>query len=183
MQPSAESVRLKGMTISLGLRASLAAGIAGVALAAVPAHAATTVIHFPGLHVVHDRATARTYLPGTPRAFRLFAAHEGAAVRRLAQSNGESTHCVAQAGITVTDFAQAAAAGYAIGGVGSCGGYAALWTNATRGAYGVTTWREVIGTQDGWYCPDLKRYRVPSALVGTSCYSPKLRRTLPYHVA
>lgn len=175
------------MTLSLGLRSAaagmltvgLAAGLAGVVPA--PADASATVIHFPGLHVVHDRSTARAYLAGTPTAFKAFAAAEGAKVRRQAAAAGEPRHCVRQSGVIVTDFAQDTPAGYAIGDVGSCGGYAALWTNATRGATGTTAWREVVGTQDGWYCPDLKRYRVPSALVGDTCYSPKARAEKPYH--
>lgn len=191
VQPSADPQRLGGMTLFLGRRARLAstallaATLAAGALAgagAAPAAASATVIHFTGVHVVHDRATARAFLPGTPRAFRAFAAAQGAKVRREAAAQaGAQLSCVRHSGITVSDFAQDSPAGYAIGSVGACGGYAALWTNATRGATGTTLWREVVGTQDGWYCPDLKRYRVPSALVGETCYAPKLRAEKPYH--
>jgi hypothetical protein len=171
------------MTISLGARAAaatslLAAGLV-TGLGATAAHADTTVIHFSGYHAVNSMATARKWLPGTSPAFKRFAAREGRSVQDYEISVHASKSCIAQAGVMVTDYVD----GYAIGSSGGCGGYAALWTNRTRGATGTTAWREVWGTQDAWYCPPLKRYHFPSALVGDTCYSPKLKKDLPYHQA
>jgi hypothetical protein len=168
------------MTLSLGSRTALT--LAGTAVllplvALAPARAASApVVHFHGLHVVHNAATARRYLPGTSQDFKLFAAYTGGALRRVDRENHLPADCIRHAGIVVTDYTD----GYAIGDVGDCGGYEALWTNRFAGQPGFGTWREVFGTQDGWYCPPLRKYKVPSALVGDSCYAPRQHKTVAY---
>ena len=155
----------------------LAAGLGVAPLITGPASAAeqgaAPVVRFAHPHSVHSRATARRYLHGTGPAFRRFAAREGAAVRRA------DAGCQGNSGVYVEAFTR----GYAFGGVGACGGYVALWTNRLRGGSAGGHWREVVGTQDSFYCPVLKRYKVPSALVGTSCWSPSRHETIAYHQA
>lgn len=56
--------------------------------------------------------------------------------------------------------------GYAVGAVGGCGGYRALWA-VENGA-----WKEALGTQDEWRCGDLARLSVPEGFAG-QCYGPK----------
>ncbi|TIC86639.1 hypothetical protein [Nocardioides sp. GY 10127] len=54
--------------------------------------------------------------------------------------------------------------GWALGGVGDCGGYLAVWRE-TDG-----TWSEVLGGQDVWACADLEALGAPSDVVGTRCW-------------
>lgn len=67
--------------------------------------------------------------------------------------------------------------GFAVGGVTECGGHAAVWAVVNG------RWQEAIGTQDGWHCGDLKKYRVPDSLVGTQCYDAQQRKEVAYHQA
>ena len=166
----------RALTTALLLAAGLGAGLGAAPVLAGPASAdqgAAPVVRFAHPHSVHSRATARRYLHGTGPAFRRFAAREGAAVRRA------DAGCQGDSGVYVEAFTR----GYAFGGVGACGGYVALWTNRVRGGGTGGHWREVVGTQDSFYCPVLKRYDVPSALVGTTCWSPSRHETIAYHQA
>ncbi len=54
--------------------------------------------------------------------------------------------------------------GFAVGGVGSCGGYAALWASVDG------TWKEIEGAQELWDCAVLNQYAVPSDIAGDQCY-------------
>lgn len=54
--------------------------------------------------------------------------------------------------------------GFAVGGINDCGGYRALWAKVDG------RWKEIIGTQDEWDCGPLRKYQVPSVLVGGRCY-------------
>ena len=68
-------------------------------------------------------------------------------------------------------------AGFAVGGVNDCGGYAALW-GRKDGA-----WKELIGTQDAWLCSDLKKYGVPAHGVVRTCIGgskPSEMKEVPY---
>jgi hypothetical protein len=159
------------LTSALVLAAGLGAGVAASNGSASAADGSAPVVTFPHLHSVHSPATARRYLHGTSPSFKRFAAREGARVRRL------DAGCQGNSGVYVEAFTR----GYAIGAVGVCGGYQALWTNRVRGGGAGGHWREVFGSQDGLYCPVLKRYKVPSALVGTSCWSPSRHETIAYH--
>ncbi|SFC65479.1 hypothetical protein SAMN04487968_10955 [Nocardioides terrae] len=154
----------------------LAAGLGAAAPAVTGSASAATarrVVHFEPPHSVHNARTAARFLHGTSPAFRRFAAEEGARIRR------EDGGCQGNSGLYVQAFTR----GYAFGSVGTCGGYVALWTNRLKGGGKGGHWREVVGTQDSIYCPVLKRYKVPSALVGTTCWSPHRKETIPYHQA
>lgn len=65
--------------------------------------------------------------------------------------------------ITVKKYSSA---GFALGGVGGCGGYVALWSIQDG------TWKEALGTQDEWTCGDLTRFSVPDGFAG-ECLGPK----------
>jgi hypothetical protein len=175
------------MKTFLGTLLALAAGLSLASTSAVASSAPSTrpasvVTHYAhsDQHAIYNRATARAYLPGARRDFKAFAAHAGHLNRRWVITR-HLDDCRESSGLHVAAIAYAGRLGYAIGDVSACGGYEALWTNVNRGGTRVTHWREVFGSQDGWYCPVLKRFRVPSALVGDSCYSPKAKRTLAYH--
>jgi len=163
---------LRVLTSAVVLAAGLGAAEPAFTGAASAAGAAR-VVRFEHPHGVHSSATAARYLHGTSPAFRRFAAREGARVRRA------DGGCQGNSGLYVEAFTR----GYAFGGVGVCGGYVALWTNRLRGGGAGGHWREVYGTQDGFYCPVLKRYEVPSGLVGTTCWSPFRHAEIPYHQA
>ena len=60
---------------------------------------------------------------------------------------------------------------------------ATLYTDYGQGKHHGGSWRMAKATQDSFYCPVLKRYEVPSALVGTSCYSPSRHHEVHYHQA
>jgi hypothetical protein len=59
--------------------------------------------------------------------------------------------------ITVEKYSTA---GYALGAVGGCGGYVALWVHEDG------HWTEALATQDQWRCADLARYGVPTSFAG-----------------
>ena len=162
--------------------AAPATATATSAPSAAPDRPASVVTHYAhsDRHSIHNWATARAYLPGARHDFKAFAAHAGRKDRRWVIAH-HLNDCLKASGLHVDAIAYAGRLGYATGGVSSCGGYEAIWTNVNRGGTRVTHWREVFASQDGWYCPVLKRFRVPSALVGDSCYSPKAKRTLAYH--
>ena len=77
------------------------------------------------------------------------------------QLTNQKTSCP-NAEIRVDRFSLPAAGSphsFAVGGMGGCGGNQALWTDE----YG--TWQLLIGTQDAWHCPELRRYHVPNGLI------------------
>lgn len=68
-----------------------------------------------------------------------------------------------------------ATSGYAIGGVNQCGGYAAIW-GVKNGA-----WKELIGTQDIWYCAQLHSDGVPKGLISDGkCYDQATKKVIQY---
>ena len=166
-------LRAFSAAVVVGALVSILVGPAEAAPDVARADGTRVVVWFDHLHSVHNTRTAHRYLKRTTAAFQRFAARRGAEVRR------DDAGCQRNSGIYVEAFTR----GYAIGGVGVCGGYEALWTNHVRGGAPGGHWREVFGSQDGWYCPALKRYHVPSALVGTSCYSPSRNQVIEYHQA
>ena len=116
--------------------------------AATPAQ----VVTFPGAGVVVTTAADTDKLTGTSDAFKAFIATQA---QRAAT---EGAPCPGAAhGITVQKYSSA---GYAIGGVNACGGYAALWT-LYQG-----TWGEGQATQDAWDCDALTFLQVPRSFAG-----------------
>ena len=108
----------------------------------------------PGV-TVQSRADARK-LNGAPASFKRF-------VGDLAEKLKAETSCDdAAVGVTVQTLRTD---GYADGAVNDCGGYRALWAIVDG------RWKEIEGTQDTWDCAVLKRYTVPSDVVGDSCYA------------
>ena len=105
----------------------------------------------PGV-IVEKRSDARL-LRGAPAGLKRFVADT---VERLSAS----ADCEAPVSVSV---AAVRTDGFAVGGVGACGSYAALWA-VVDGA-----WQEIEGTQDAWGCRVLRRYQVPSQLVGRTC--------------
>jgi hypothetical protein len=106
----------------------------------------------PGIEV--RSATEVSKLEGTSEEFKAFVA----GVWQKDADQGCPTPLV-----TVSKYSSA---GYALGAVGGCGGYVALWT-AQDGH-----WTEALATQDEWLCGDLTRLDIPESFAG-ECYGPK----------
>lgn len=166
------------------LLARLAVGAAAAVLtlaAGVPAHAAGAAHstpaqrHHPRLIAyaggespgaeVQNRADARK-LAGAPKSFKRFIGTYAVQLQR------SSTCTNGYVGVTVERLRTD---GFAIGGVNDCGGYQALWVKSHR------HWKEVSGTQEAWSCHVLKRWDVPSGVVGTTCYDYAHQQQRHYH--
>ncbi len=94
-------------------------------------------------------------LVGAPDDFKTFAAG------LVTQLNNDDSCPDASSGITVR---KVRTDGFAVGGVHSCGGYAALWASVDG------TWKEIEGAQELWDCAALAKYAVPSDIAGHQCY-------------
>jgi len=107
-------------------------------------------ISYPGTGVAVRTAADTSRLTGTSPAFRTFIAD------RLDAIPGE-------ANCAEIDVQKYSSAGYAIGAVGGCGGYMALWVSSelNDGA-----WAEGQGTQDTWDCDALSYLEVPTSFTG-----------------
>jgi hypothetical protein len=114
------------------------------------------VITYPGqgVEVVTDADVQK--LTGTTADFRAFIA--ALAQKAVAAGTGcpDAFH-----GITVQKYSSA---GYALGGVNDCGGYAALWVERDG------VWQEGMGTQEAWDCDTLGYLQVPTSFAG-ECFN------------
>lgn len=121
------------------------------------ATATSTVITYPepGIDVSSAADTAK--LEGTTAEFKSFIADQA----RKAADDGAACPGAAH-GVTVQKYSSA---GYALGGVNSCGGYEALWVMDQESG----RWHEGLGTQDSWDCDGLRYLGVPSSFAG-DCY-------------
>jgi hypothetical protein len=106
-----------------------------------------TVTTYPGTGVEVKSAADVDKLTGTSPDFRSFI------VDQLDKITGPD-HCA------VIHVQKYSSAGYALGDVGSCGGYAALWVKLDG------NWQEGMGTQDTWDCTTLNYLGVPRSFVG-----------------
>lgn len=118
-----------------------------------PSAPAAPVVSYPDPGVEVRSGADVGKLEGTSQEFRTFIA----AVWQKDADQGCSTPEV-----TVRRYSSA---GYALGGVGGCGGYVALWVARDGG------WTEALSTQDEWLCGDLNRFDVPESFAG-ECYGP-----------
>lgn len=109
------------------------------------------VITYPGgIEITSASDTAK--LTGTTQEFRDFIAGE------LQKLIAEGSSCAGAAhSVTVQKYSSA---GYAIGGVNSCGGNAELWADFQG------QWQEGMGTQDAWNCDTLTYLGVPKTFAG-----------------
>jgi hypothetical protein len=114
---------------------------------------APKVITYPGVGVEVKAGADTSKLEGTDQDFKTFIGDVWR--RNLADCPTPD--------ITVKKYSSA---GFALGGVGGCGGYVALWSIQDG------TWKEALGTQDEWTCGDLTRFSVPDGFVG-DCVGPK----------
>lgn len=169
---------------SLGLRSlgKILAALTMLALAlgvVAPAQAARgEVVRIHGIHTIHTHAQADRWLGRTTDDFRDFVVRRSKVVQRMEEQAGGSPACVRRSGAAITSYDTL---GYAIGAEGGCGGAATLYTDFGDGHRHGRDWRLAKATQDSFYCPLLKRLDVPSALVGTECYSPARHREIGYH--
>jgi hypothetical protein len=119
---------------------------------ATPTGQTPQVITYPGrgVEVVGEGDVGQ--LTGTTPEFRAFVAGQA----RKAATDGAACPDASH-GITVQKYSSA---GYALGGVNACGGYAALWVERDG------AWQEGLGTQDAWDCDALGYLDVPGSFVG-----------------
>ncbi len=110
----------------------------------------------PGVEI-DNRADVKN-LRGAPEDFKKFI---GDVVKRV-KAKSTCNDPGAAVGVTVETLRTD---GYAVGGVNDCGGYAALWAKVDG------RWKQVEGTQDSWDCAVLKKFRVPSDVVGKKCFA------------
>ncbi|MET3963537.1 hypothetical protein ABIE44_003471 [Marmoricola sp. OAE513] len=110
------------------------------------------VITYPGTGVEISAPDQVHLLTGTSTTFKAFIAE----VARRANQDGAACPAASH-GVTVQKYSSA---GYAIGGVNSCGGYAALWVDRDG------SWQEGMGTQDAWNCDTLSYLKVPKSFAG-----------------
>ena len=110
------------------------------------------VVTYPdgGIEVVTEADASK--LTGTSPDFRAFIV----GLARRAAEDGASCPDAAH-GVTVQKYSSA---GYAIGGVNACGGYAALWVRLDG------AWQEGMGTQESWDCTTLGYLGVPQSFAG-----------------
>ena len=107
-------------------------------------------ITYPGAGVTVKTAADTAKLTGTTPAFRTFIAHQLGAIP-------------GPASCAEIDVQKYSSVGYAIGAVGGCGAYKALWVSSelNDGA-----WGEGQGTQDTWDCDALSYLQVPTSFAG-----------------
>lgn len=98
-------------------------------------------------------------LTGTSAEFKAFVVKSALSIERP-----DAPNC---GGITVQKYDPA---GFAIGGVDECGGYAAIWGKKDG------RWKELIGTQDAWSCTELHKFGVPPTIVD-KCVSGNVQRS------
>ena len=126
----------------------------------------------PGDHLLRHRGRGEGGV-----GHRQASGHQPRTSRPSSPASGSRTpRTCATPDITVKKYSSA---GFALGGVGGCGGYVALWSLQDG------TWKEALGTQDEWTCGDLARFGVPDVFAG-DCYRPQggarpgLRRRPPF---
>lgn len=130
------------------------------------------VVRYPGRGVeVWRLGGDLPRLGATPPAFRRFV---GRYLDRQWREVGARPACRHSALVTVKVYDTRRYARFSNAGMfahagdpASCnaGGHAAI------AAHWRGRWREVLGTQEGFYnCPDLRRYRVPRTVAGGRCY-------------
>jgi hypothetical protein len=117
-----------------------------------PSSTTPTTVTYPGSGIEVKTATDVDKLTGTSQEFKDFIALQAQ------KAAADGTDCPDAAhGVTVQKYSSA---GYAIGGVNSCGGYMALWVDRDD------QWQEGMGTQDAWDCDTLGYLGVPHSFAG-----------------
>lgn len=123
------------------------------------------LITYPGDGVTVTIKNVGSALKDTSPEFRAFITRQ---LHELWVSGGSVPGCEASALISLTayrtdGFANASDEG--VFGSDTCarGGNNALYAQVGG------TWKEIIGTQSGYGCADLRKYQVPAAVAGSSC--------------
>jgi hypothetical protein len=107
----------------------------------------------PGIEVVTPADTAK--LRGTSREFKAF-------IGKVADQQAVDGAACPDAAASVT-VGKYSSAGYAMGGVNSCGGYVTMWADLDSG------WQQVMGGQEAFDCDELHYYGIPESFAG-GCY-------------
>ncbi len=95
-------------------------------------------------------------LGAAPEDFKQFI---GGNINALRTSHGDNEECAPS--ITVVGYDPK---GFGTGSINGCGGYAAIWQKKDG------AWQEIIGSQMGWPCDELKEIGVPINIAGDECF-------------
>lgn len=123
------------------------------------------LVTYPGDGVSVTIKNVQTALKDTSPKFRTFIVRQ---LHDLWKSGGSIPGCEGSALISLTAYRSdgfAKASDEGVFGSGTCarGGHNALYAQVGG------SWQEIIGTQSGYACDDLKKYKVPAAVAGSSC--------------
>lgn len=145
-----------------------AAALVGLVACGSAAPAGPKLVTYSGDGVSVTVKNVQTALKETSPEFRAFIADR---LHSLWVSGGSIPGCQSAALISLTAYRAdgfASASNEGMFGNGTCarGGNNALYARVGG------TWREIAGTQSGYACSVLKKYRVPVAIAGSTCTSP-----------
>ena len=164
--PSMRHTRVRNAGV-VALVAIILLGLVAPSYAAKP-----KVIRWSHPALIQTMSDAKHHLRGTPRGLKK------AVVRQAQKLLHDAYPCEYPEGANVQVYA---ASGYARGDIGGCGGAVAFWTDFGNGKRHGGTWRLVLATQEATTCRFAKRYKMPSSIVGTTCYNQARTKGHPYH--
>lgn len=154
-------------------------GLAAVMLLPVAAGAGEPkLIHYGSdPAAIHTLKQARHELHGTPRAFKKAVARVGRKEVKRAESGKEGCVDPSYAGVQIFEYDKE---GYARGYDQSCEGGGLVFSDFGHGKRHGGRWRLILESQDESHCEWAYRYKVPSVLAGTVCWSEAKHTDLPY---
>lgn len=133
------------------------------------------VVHWAGTHIIRTMSDANQYMRGAPRALK------GVVVKR-AQKLIATSDCEDPSSVGVSMYTYTTS-GYADGNEYYCGGDHIFLTDYGRGRRHGGRWRIVLATQTLLTCQFDRKYKMPSSLVGNTCWDTTSGTSQPYHQA
>ena len=150
---------------TVSVASTITAALVSLAACGSTTPAGPKLITYPGDGVSVTVKNVQTALKDTSPEFRAFIRER---LHDLWVAGGSVPGCQASALISLTAYSAAGFANASDEGVfgnGNCarGGNNALYAKVNG------TWKEIIGTQSGYSCVDLRKFRVPADVAGSSC--------------
>jgi hypothetical protein len=162
--------------MSFARNVALALAMFGLAACGTTQPSGPRLITYPGDGVNVTVNNVDAALKDTSPAFRAFIKVQ---LHELWQSGGSVTGCQGAALISLTTYRSdgyASAGNEGLFGSDTCarGGNSALYAEVTG------AWKEIAATQSGYACTELRKYKVPVAVAGSSCQDAS-GNPHPYH--